>query len=117
IRISKKRSFIPDVLVTILDAAARNPSHYRPHEVLLAVEIVSAGSRSIDRVLKPAMYAEAEIPFYWRIEIEAGIVVHAHKLDPVRGCYVERAEQADGIRLAQPWEIDIPLSRLTPRQR
>lgn len=117
VRISRKRSFIPDVLVTDLEAAARNPSHYQPHEVLLAVEIVSEGSRSIDRVLKPALYAEADIPYFWRIETEHGIVVHAYKLDPVKGHYVAQAEQSDGILVAEPWEIDIPLARITPRQR
>ena len=41
--------------------------------------------------------------------------MHTHKLDPARGCYV--AQTADGLRVAEPWEIDIPLNRLTPRQR
>ncbi|MEH0984585.1 Uma2 family endonuclease [Micromonospora sp. CPCC 205556] len=117
VRLSRTRSFTPDVLVTELDAAARNPSHYRPHEVLLVVEIVSEGSRSVDRILKPALYAEADIPYFWRIETENGIVVHAHKLDPMKRVYVERARMTDGILLPEPWEMDIPLSRLTPRGR
>ncbi|WP_407939858.1 Uma2 family endonuclease [Micromonospora tarapacensis] len=62
VRLSRNRAFTPDVLVTELDAASRNPSYYRPNEVMLVVEIVSEGSRSIDRVLKPALYAEADIP-------------------------------------------------------
>ncbi|MER7439578.1 Uma2 family endonuclease [Micromonospora avicenniae] len=117
VRLSRTRAFIPDVLVTELDAASRNPSHYRPNEVMLVVEIVSEGSRSIDRVLKPALYAEADIPYFWRIETEAGIVVHAHKLDPSKRIYVEKARMTDGILLPEPWEIDIPLSRITPRSR
>ncbi|TDC42804.1 Uma2 family endonuclease [Micromonospora sp. KC213] len=117
VRISRRRSFIPDLLVTELDASVRNPSQYRPNEVLLVVEIVSEGSRSIDRVLKPALYAEADIPYFWRIETEAGIVVHAHKLDPVKQIYVEQARMTDGILLPEPWEMDIPLARITPRGR
>ncbi|TDC84860.1 Uma2 family endonuclease [Micromonospora sp. KC606] len=117
VRISRRRSFIPDLLVTELDASVRNPSQYRPNEVLLVVEIVSEGSRSIDRVLKPALYAEADIPYFWRIETEAGIVVHAHKLDPVKQVYVEQARMTDGILLPEPWEMDIPLARITPRGR
>ncbi|MEV1147103.1 Uma2 family endonuclease [Micromonospora sp. NPDC049799] len=117
VRISRTRAFIPDLLVTELDAAVRNPSHYRPNEVLLVVEIVSEGSRSIDRVLKPALYAEADILYFWRIETETGIVVHAHKLDPVKQIYVETARMPDGILLPEPWEMDIPLARITPRAR
>lgn len=92
VRISRTRAFVPDLLVTELDAAARNPSHYRPNEVMLVVEIVSEGSRSIDRV-------------------------HAHKLDPAKRIYVEQARMTDGVLLPEPWEIDIPLSRITPRSR
>lgn len=117
VRISRKRSFIPDLLVTQLDAAVRDPSYYPPHELLLVVEIVSEGSRSIDRVLKPAMYAEADIPYFWRIETADGIVVHAYKLDPMKQVYIEQARLTDGILLPEPWEIDIPLDRITPRRR
>ncbi|MBM7491012.1 Uma2 family endonuclease [Micromonospora luteifusca] len=117
VRISRKRSFIPDLLVTYLDAAQRNPSHYLPDQVLLVVEIVSAGSRSIDRVLKPALYAEADIPYFWRIETEVGIVVHTHKLDAMKQVYVEQARMTDGILVPEPWEMDIPPERFTPRAR
>jgi Uma2 family endonuclease len=117
VRIDRRRSFTPDGLVTSLDAASRNPSHFLPQEVLLVVEIVSAGSQNIDRVLKPAMYAEADIPYYWRVEIDDGIVVHAGKLDRAKQVYVEQARLTDGILLPEPWEIDIPLHRLTPRRR
>jgi hypothetical protein len=51
-------------------------------------ELHPPGSRSIDRVLKPALYAEADIPYFWL---------------------------PDGILLPEPWEIDIPLDRITPR--
>ncbi|WBB74371.1 Uma2 family endonuclease [Micromonospora sp. WMMD1128] len=117
VRMSRRRSFIPDLLVTELDASLRNPAKYQPNEVLLVVEIVSEGSRSIDRVLKPTVYAEADIPYFWRIETEAGIEVHAYKLDPVKQVYVEQARMTDGILLPEPWEIDIPLARITPRGR
>jgi Uma2 family endonuclease len=35
-----------------------------PHEVVLTVEIVSPTSVSMDRITKPALYAQAGIPFY-----------------------------------------------------
>jgi Uma2 family endonuclease len=43
-----------------------------PEDVLLAVEVVSPGSRSEDRIRKPLEYAEAGIPHFWRIEREDG---------------------------------------------
>ena len=66
VRINRRRSLIPDVLVTTAEAAARAPSRFQPHEVILAVEIVSECSQTMDRFAKPALYAEAEIPCYWR---------------------------------------------------
>ncbi|MEV8022787.1 Uma2 family endonuclease [Streptomyces sp. NPDC086554] len=36
--------------------------------VVLAVEVVSPGSRTDDRFRKPGMYAEAGISYYWRVE-------------------------------------------------
>ncbi|MER5337648.1 Uma2 family endonuclease [Micromonospora sp. NPDC002717] len=59
VRISRPRSFLPDVLVTTSAAARRQPSRYEPHEVVLTAEIVSPSTQSIDRVLKPALYAQA----------------------------------------------------------
>src|SRR5690606_31607385 len=40
-------------------------------EVLLAVEIVSPSSRRIDRKDKVAEYADAGIPHYWIVELDA----------------------------------------------
>src|SRR2546427_13807 len=59
VRISRTRALIPDVLVVVSEAAARNPGKYHPQEVALAVEIVSPTSESMDRLLKPALYAQA----------------------------------------------------------
>ncbi|KAF4410943.1 hypothetical protein CRI70_20870 [Streptomyces sp. Ru87] len=37
-------------------------------QLALAVEVVSPGSRQDDRVRKPAMFAAARVPHYWRVE-------------------------------------------------
>jgi Uma2 family endonuclease len=39
--------------------------------VLLVVEVVLPGSRTNDRVTKRATYAEAGIPHYWLVDLEA----------------------------------------------
>jgi Uma2 family endonuclease len=115
VRLSPRRSFIPDVLVATDDAARRRARYYGPHEVVLAVEIVSPTSQSMDRTLKPALYAKAGVPFYWRIETDGKISVHAYKIDPVHEVYVPFGEFTERIETEEPWPISIPVARLTPR--
>jgi Uma2 family endonuclease len=50
-----------------------------PEHVVLAVEVVSPGSESTDREVKPREYAEAGIEHYWRVEIDPEIVVHTFR--------------------------------------
>ena len=115
VRVNNRRSFIPDVLVTTSVAAARRTAKYEPHEVVLAVEIVSEGSQSMDRILKPALYAQAGIPFYWRIEIEDGLTVYTYKIDPVHEVYAETGRWTKFVDTGEPWPINLPISRLIPR--
>jgi Uma2 family endonuclease len=58
---------VPDVAV-ISTRPASLTGAAEPSEVLAAVEVVSPGSVTTDRILKPAIYAEAGIPCFWRVE-------------------------------------------------
>jgi Uma2 family endonuclease len=116
VRVNKRRSLIPDVMVTTAEAADREPSKFAPHEVVLVIEIVSPGSQTLDRFAKPALYAEAGIPFFWRIETAEGIEVHTHRLDQTAGRYVETGLFTTIIDIEQPWPIKIPIGRLTARR-
>jgi Uma2 family endonuclease len=115
VRINRRRSLIPDVLVTTDEAASRNPSKFAPHEVVLVVEIVSQGSQTMDRFAKPALYAEAGIPFYWRVETHDGLEVYTYRLDPTVGSYVDDGHFTDTIKVSEPWRISLPISRFAPR--
>jgi Uma2 family endonuclease len=115
VRINPRRSFIPDVLVATDDAARRRSRFYAPHEVVLAIEIVSPTSQSMDRVMKPALYAKAGIPYYWRIETDEAITVHTYKIDPEDEVYLPFGTFTDVISAEQPWTIKVPISRLRPR--
>jgi Uma2 family endonuclease len=115
VRISPRRSFIPDVLVATDEAARRRARHYAPHEVILVIEIVSPTSQSMDRITKPALYAAAGIPYYWRIETDGGITVHTSKIDPEHEMYEPFGTFGDIIDTGQPWPIKVPISTLTPR--
>jgi Uma2 family endonuclease len=115
VQISRRRLFIPDVLVTTDEAARRGGSKVAAAEVVLAVEIVSPSSQSMDRVMKPTLYAKAGIPFYWMIEIIGGLTVHTYQLAVEEGSYEPSGTFTDAIELDAPWSIDIPMKRLRPR--
>ncbi|GHJ50035.1 hypothetical protein Cs7R123_73770 [Catellatospora sp. TT07R-123] len=70
----------PDVLVVRAAAVNLDWFSFPPHEVVLAVEIVSPGTQTADRKHKPAEYADAGIPYYWRIEPTPIFAVHTFHL-------------------------------------
>lgn len=43
-----------------------------PADVALVVEIVSAGTERLDRLIKPGQYARAGVPQFWRVERDNG---------------------------------------------
>ncbi len=69
----------------------------------------------MDRITKPALYAKAGIPYYWRIEADDGIAVHTNKIDPEHEVYEPTGTFKDDIEITEPWPIQIPISLLTPR--
>ena len=115
VQVSSRRLFIPDVLVSTFEAAMRPDGKFGSDEVVLAVEIVSPSSQSMDRVMKPALYAKAGIPFFWLVETEGGLSVQTYRLEPDEEVYQPSGTFTDEIRLDQPWEIKIPIASLRPR--
>lgn len=70
----------PDVLV-LRKPAASGTVWIAPADVMLAVEVVSPGSESIDRLIKPGEYARAGIQYFWRVERDGGApTVHMYSL-------------------------------------
>ncbi|MCG5438897.1 Uma2 family endonuclease [Micromonospora foliorum] len=107
----------PDVLLCRADVPS-DRSWLRPHEVVLAVEIVSPGTRRVDRFAKPGGYAAAGIPFYWRIEQDP-VHVYAYRIGDRVGPGGERqyelvADGADVIELTVPFGIKLPVAEITP---
>ena len=115
VRISRIRSLIPDVLVLSAEAGQRRSHEFEPHEVVLAVEVVSPSSVTMDRVTKPVLYAQAGIPFYWLVETEPQIAVRTFRLDTANGVYEPTGEFTDTVAADEPWPIEFPISRLAPR--
>ncbi|GAA1909626.1 hypothetical protein GCM10009837_37440 [Streptomyces durmitorensis] len=86
-------------------------------KVVLAVEVVSPGSRKDDRFLKPGMYAEAGIAYYWRVERgdEIAPVVHEFWRHHESGVFVpspERPVHTGKLTTEVPFPIDIDLRSL-----
>jgi Uma2 family endonuclease len=117
VRIGKHRALIPDVLAVTARAAERNPHWFAPHEVVLAVEVVSPSSVAFDRITKPALYAQAGIPSYWRIESVGELTVHTYALDPSAEVYRDTGSFTTAIEVDQPWRILLPVDTLVGRRR
>jgi len=83
IRLSDLARRNPDVLVVRADGFNRRVASLRPEQVVLAVEVVSPGSESTDREVKPLQYARAGIAHYWRIETDTPyqVEIHTYRLD------------------------------------
>jgi Uma2 family endonuclease len=99
----------PDVVVYRADTIDVTPT--RPEHVLLAVEVVSPGSETTDRVVKVEQYAKAGIPFYWRIEqgSTAVTLVYTYVLDPATGHYRDGAVFTGVVKAEAPFPVEVDL--------
>jgi Uma2 family endonuclease len=98
----------PDVAV-FSRTAARAKGRIEAVDVQLAVEVVSQSSVSTDRVAKPAQYAEARIPHYWRLELDPLLlVVH----DLADGSYREAGRFHDVVEVDRPVPLRFRLEQL-----
>lgn len=117
LQLSQSRQLIPDVVVATADALLSQSSSLTPEDILIAVEIVSPSSTSVDRLLKPAFYAEAGVPIFWRVEeVEGGDPqVITHRLQD--GVYAEQATTVAGwLRVEEPFPMAIETATLlSPR--
>lgn len=99
---------IPDVSVVstaapLLDRSRRLP--VGPEWFGLVVEVVSPRTAKTDRFLKPAEYAAAGIPCFWRVELDPTPTVVGFRLDGDR--YVETSP------LPVPWGVlDLDVAEL-----
>lgn len=80
-----------------------------PSDVLLVVEVMSPGSVSTDRVAKPAQYAAAGIPAYWRLEQDEGVLV-THVLDG--DTYRETGRHTGPAVVEEPFRVELDVATL-----
>ncbi|MFI5932778.1 Uma2 family endonuclease [Actinoplanes sp. NPDC051494] len=110
VAVGMRDSLEPDVLLLRQPVASGN--HYvLPSQVVIAVEIVSPGTRRRDRLEKPALYAAAGIPHFWRIEQDP---LRVFAYDLVDGRYEAAGEAGAELVLSAPFEIKLPIRDIAP---
>ncbi|MGH3906130.1 MAG: Uma2 family endonuclease [Pseudonocardiaceae bacterium] len=99
---------VPDVVVTRVGGPE---DRLTAADVLLAVEIISPGSRNVDLHLKPYEYAEAGIPHYWVVDLDppAPSITVCHLGAPDVG-YIEAPATSEQLVSTVPFSlcVDVP---------
>jgi Uma2 family endonuclease len=103
------------VVVVAAEAISETTTRIPSDAVLAIVEVVSPSTMSIDRAIKPAMYAEAAIPVYWRVELPDTPRIVVSTLS--RGRYVTRTTLTAGTtgRITKPFPVEIDPAHLSRR--
>jgi Uma2 family endonuclease len=104
-----RRNYRQPDLVVYRREDARSRGRIEAKDVVLAVEVMSPSSVSTDRVSKPAQYAGAGIPHYWRLELDPAVLV-VHRLEGE--AYREVARFTDQVVVDEPVEVRFSLPEL-----
>jgi Uma2 family endonuclease len=115
VAIPGSKLLVPDVVVVAAEAIDETTTRIPAEAVLAVVEVVSPSTISMDRAIKPAMYAEAEIPVYWHVELQDTPRIVVSSLS--RGRYITRSTVPAGTkaRITRPFAVEIDPAGLTRR--
>jgi Uma2 family endonuclease len=103
----------PDVLVVERSAVTSGSLYFEPSDVRLAIEVVSPGTRTKDRTLRPVQYGAAEIECFWRVENEDdAMVIHTFELPP-SGKYKSTGVFRERVTVDRPFPIDFEIPAVT----
>ncbi|WP_326844484.1 Uma2 family endonuclease (plasmid) [Streptomyces sp. NBC_01558] len=98
---------VPDLVITDAGATAEDTVSVDADAVQLGVELVSPGNKTMDRKVKPLLYAEAAIPHFWSLDFEPAPRLIVSELQG--GRYVETVTALAGTttRINAPFSVDI----------
>ena len=117
VHVGLRRLYVPDLLA-VYRGTPHHDNGFDPGGVLLVVEAVSPSSVTMDRVTKPAVYADQGIPYFWRLDaIERDAPrLEVYALDQDTGAYVLSLEVGPGKTgiLEQPWPISVDMAQFVP---
>lgn len=102
---------VPDLVIVREEAVKAMPPRYDADDVLVAVEIISPGSRAIDTVNKPIEYAKAGIPHYWVVDLDEPLSLAAYHLAGDFG-YQEAPAVTGVFETNEPFPLRIDLTEL-----
>jgi Uma2 family endonuclease len=108
--VNHKKTLEPDVIL-LKQPIAAGLHYFQPEQVVIAVEVVSPGTKKRDRLVKPGSYAAAGITHYWRIEQDP-VHVYAYELDG-DGEYRLIADSDTELVLERPLPIRLPIGAIT----
>ena len=110
-----EKLLVPAVVVAAAGAAGEMATRVPCDAVLSVVEVVSPSTVSMDRAVKPVMYAEAGIPVYWRVELQGTPKIVMCSLG--RGRYITRITLLAGTpgRITRPFAVGLDPADLTRR--
>lgn len=105
---------VPDLVITRVEGPEQR---LVAADVLLAAEIISPGSRSVDLRLKPFEYAEAGIPHYWVIDLAPPLpTITVFGLGAPGDGYRESQAAAGELVVTQPFPLRIDIDALVARR-
>ena len=83
-------------------------------KLALVVEVVSPGSRTDDRFTKPALFSDALVPTYWRIERERDgrLGLYEYRLDTETRSYAPPQAHRDRFITELPFPVEFDLQAL-----
>lgn len=105
----------PDLVVVPRDASERVGAEggmLRASEAIVVVEIVSPGSKRMDRVVKRAEYADAGIPNYWIVDLAEPVSLVACHLAGDFG-YQDPGDVTGTFTTEVPFPLTVDLDRLS----
>jgi Uma2 family endonuclease len=102
---------VPDLVIAHAETVKGNLPRYSADEVLVAVEIISPGSRATDTLNKPDEYAKAGIPHYWVIDLDEPLSLAAYHLAGEFG-YQEAPAVTGVFETTAPFPLRIDLTEL-----
>jgi Uma2 family endonuclease len=104
----------PDLVIVRVDGPE---SRVAATEVLVAVEIISPGSRKIDTHMKYFEYAEAGIPHYWIVDLDPPAPsIAVYGLGAPDDGYVESQTATGELTVHEPFPMRIDIRSLVDRR-
>jgi Uma2 family endonuclease len=107
---------VPDLVLARVDGPQQRLT---AADALLAVEVISPGSRNVDLHLKPVEYADAGIPHYWVVDPSPPVpTITVFGLGAPGDGYVESQTAAHELVVPAPFPLRIDIDALVgPRRR